>query len=210
MDRVREAVRPYPKAVLFELAEEGFDSPFEQLLACIISIRTYDEITEPTARRLFSKARTPAKIDALTEDEIDQLITACTFHEVKSKQIKNISKLVTSEFYGDLPCDYDILTSFHGIGAKCANLVLGIACGIPKISVDVHVHRVTNRWGTVSTGSPGKSLIELEKILPGKYWVELNKLLVPFGKHICTGRLPHCSTCPVLVWCKQVGVKAHT
>lgn len=209
MSRIEEAVRPYPQAVLFELASEGFSSPFEQLIACIISIRTYDEVTGPTARRLFAKARTPAEVCALTEEEIDQLISACTFHDAKARQIREIADRTLSEFSGSLPCSFDVLTSFTGVGVKCANLVLGIACKEPRISVDIHVHRVTNRWGIISASSPEKSLLELEKVLPKQYWIEINRVLVPFGKHICTGKLPRCSTCPVLDWCRQVGVTAH-
>jgi endonuclease-3 len=92
---------------------------------------------------------------------------------------------------------------------KCSNLVLGIACGQARVGVDVHVHRITNRWGYVNTNAPDRTSQVLEEILPREYWVEINKLLVPFGKHICTGTLPRCSTCPVLEFCQQVGVEAH-
>jgi len=95
------------------------------------------------------------------------------------------------------------------VGPKCANLVLGIACGAPRIGVDVHVHRVTNRWGYVAAPSPEATMRALEAVLPRKYHVEINELLVPFGKHVCTGRLPRCSTCPVLDYCRQVGVTEH-
>ena len=89
------------------------------------------------------------------------------------------------------------------------NLVAGIAGGRPLISVDVHVHRVTNRWGVVRTPTPEKTMTALEAILPRRYWIEINALLVPFGKHICTGTRPACSTCPLLEMCQQVGVTAH-
>lgn len=204
--RVRDAVKPFPKAVLFELADEGYNSLFQQLVACVISIRTFDEVTGPTARRLFSIAQAPAEVYALSEEEIDKLIYACTYHEAKARQIRDIAERTVSEFSGELPCDFGVLTSFRGIGVKCANLVLGIACNQPHISVDIHVHRITNRWGIISTASPEKSLVELEKTLPKEYWIEVNRVLVPFGKHICTGKLPKCTTCPVLDWCRQVGV----
>jgi endonuclease-3 len=116
---------------------------------------------------------------------------------------------VVTEFGGELPCDFEVMTSFRGVGPKCANLTLGIACGGTEISVDVHVHRVTNRWGFVRAAAPDATRRELEKKLPRKYWVEINRLLVPFGKHVCTGRLPKCSVCPVLEYCRQVGVTQH-
>ena len=206
---ISEAVAPYPKAAMFELAEDGFNSPFEQLMACMISIRTYDEVSLPTARKLFARARTPAEMVKLTPEHIDDLIHACTFHERKAVQIHTAARRVLEEFGGELPCDSETLLSFSGVGPKCANLVLGIACGQPYISVDIHVHRVTNRWGYVQASTPEKTMLALGAILPRKHWIDINRLLVPFGKHICTGQLPKCSTCPVLDMCQQVGVKAH-
>jgi endonuclease III len=206
---IDKAIVPYKKAAMFELAEDGFNSTFEQLVACMISIRTYDEVTIPISRRLFERARTPKEVSKLSAEEIDALIGQSTFHERKAVQILELAKRVEDEFGGELPCDEEILRSFSGVGPKCAHLVMGIACGAPFISVDIHVHRVTNRWGYVKASTPEKTMVELESKLPKRYWVEINRLLVPFGKHICTGNLPHCSTCPVLDMCQQVGVKAH-
>jgi endonuclease-3 len=207
--RIRKAVKPWPKAALFELAENGFTTTFEQLVACIISIRTYDEVTLPVSRKLFERARTPEEMVKLTYEELDALISPSTFHERKASQILAIARRVIDEYGGEIPCDPEVLMSFSGVGPKCAHLVLGIACGEPFISVDVHVHRVTNRWGYVRATTPEKTMVALAEKLPKRYWIEINRLLVPFGKHICTGNLPHCSTCPVLDMCQQVGVKAH-
>lgn len=206
---IRKAVSSFPKAAMFELAEEGFDSPFELLVACIISIRTRDEVTMPCAQRLFELARTPAKMSKLTPEQIDAAISVSTFHEAKAQQIHEIARRVAAEYDGMLPCEAEVLVSFRGVGPKCANLVLGIACKQPSISVDIHVHRVTNRWGYVQEKSPERTMFALEEKLPHKYWVEINRLLVPFGKHICTGNLPRCSTCQVFDMCRQVGVEEH-
>jgi endonuclease-3 len=207
--RIRLAVEPFASAAMFELRDSGHTSLFEQLVACIISIRTRDEVSLPTAKRLFAVARTPQAIVKLGPAGIDALIRTATFHEGKSYQIHAIAKRVVAEFGGEMPCDETTLLSFRGVGPKCANLALGIACGASKISVDVHVHRVTNRWGYVQTRAPEQTIASLETKLPKRYWVEINRLLVPFGKHICTGKLPKCSTCPVLEYCRQVGVRAH-
>ena len=209
MRRIREAVRGFPAAAMFALAEEGFGSPFEMLVACIISIRTRDETTMVSSRRLFALARTPEEMGRLSAREIDAAIGASTFHEPKARQIREIARRIVAEHGGDLPCSSEVLLSFSGVGPKCANLVLGIACGEARIGVDVHVHRVTNRWGYVRQPAPERTMLELEEKLPRRYWVEINRLLVPFGKHICTGKLPRCSTCPVLDMCRQVGVGAH-
>ncbi len=209
IERIRAAVAPFPMAAMFELAEEGYRSPFEQLIACMISIRTYDEVSIKLARQLFARARTPREVSRLSEAEIDRLIYGCTFHERKAAQILAIARRLVDEYGGELPCDEELILSFSGVGIKCANLAMGIACGAERISVDVHVHRITNRWGYVHTNSPEKTTEALMEKLPKKYWLEINKLLVPFGKHICTGTLPRCSTCPVLEMCQQVGVTSH-
>ncbi|APR86581.1 Endonuclease III [Minicystis rosea] len=208
MARVRAAVRPYPKAAMFELHDAGYASVFEQLVACIISIRTLDETTIPVAKRLFAAARTPAAIARLSPPELEALLVPCTFADAKARQILAIARRTNDEFDGVLPCSFEVLTSFHGVGPKCASLALGVACGEARIAVDVHVHRVTNRWGYVSTRSPEATMAALEARLPRRYWVEINRILVPFGKHVCTGTRPKCSTCPVLDMCRQVGVEA--
>jgi endonuclease-3 len=210
MARISEAVRPFRKAALFELYEKGFTSVFEQLVACMISIRTRDETTVPTAESLFTVARTPGAVAKLEVDEIDRLIRDCTFHEAKARQIRTIAERAEREFGGELPCDADALMSFRGVGPKCANLVLGIACGkAAGIGVDIHVHRVTNRWGYVRAKTPEQTMRELEAKLPKEYWVRINALLVPFGKHVCTATRPKCSECPVLAMCRQIGVTSH-
>ena len=186
MERLREGVATFRKAALFELYEEGYTTPFEQLLACLISIRTRDEDTVPIS-----------------------MLNGSTFREAKAPQILELSRQIVAEHGGELPCDLETLLAFRGVGIKCAHLVLGIACGQPRIGVDIHVHRITNRWGYVATTSPEKTTAALEQLLPKTYWVKINALLVPFGKHVCTGVAPRCSTCPLLTMCEQVGVTSH-
>jgi endonuclease-3 len=209
MERIREVVRPFPKAAMFELRDDGFGTPFEQLIACMLSVRTRDEVSLVASKRLFARARTPDAVAAMTPAAIDVLIDDVTFHERKAPQIRDIAIRVRDELGGELPCDAAVMQSFAGIGPKCANLALGIACDQRRISVDIHVHRVTNRWGYVRTKTPEQTMVALEKVLPERYWVEINERLVPFGKHVCTGVRPKCSTCPVLEMCQQVGVTSH-
>ncbi len=208
-DRIDDAIKPFPPAMLFELAQDGFDSAFEQLVACMISIRTRDEVSLIVARRLFERARTPAEMTKLSAAEIDELIGQSSFHAAKAEQMLAIAHESLTTFDGEIPCDQTALMEFKGIGLKCANLVLGIACGEPHVAVDIHVHRITNRWGIVQSNSPESTSEALEQTLPRDKWIDLNRLLVPFGKHICTGKRPKCSTCPVLDMCKQVDVEEH-
>jgi endonuclease III len=207
--RIRKEVAAHADAAMFALADEGHRTVFEQIVACIISIRTLDEVMIEAARRLFARARTPRSVAKLTVREIDRLIHPATFHEGKAAQIREIARRAVEEHGGELPCDFDALTALKGVGPKCAGLALGIACGHSRIGVDVHVHRVTNRWGYVSAPTPEKTMLALEQKLPKRWWIEINRLLVPFGKHICTGVRPKCSTCPVLEYCRQVGVTSH-
>jgi endonuclease-3 len=206
MDRVRLAVEAFPRAALFELYSDGYTSPFEMLVACLISVRTRDETSLAMARQLFARARMPAAVAALDINEIDALIARCGFHLVKAEQIHTMASLIVEENDGELPCSFEVMTSYPGIGPKCAGLALGIACGEARIGVDVHVHRVTNRWGYVSARTPEQTMLALQDKLPRRYWVEINALLVPFGKHICTAQRPKCATCPVLDMCDQVEV----
>lgn len=206
LERIGEAVDPYPKAALFELAEDGFTTPFQQLVACILSIRTRDETMYPMARAFFKQASTPRAVSNLTPSQIDEMIEGSAFHERKAGQIHDIARAIVENHDGRLPCDRELLLTFHGVGPKCANLVMSIACDEPHIAVDVHVHRVTNRWGYVSTDYPEQTMRALRRKLPKAHWVDINRLLVPFGKHICVGRRPYCSSCPVRNVCQQVGV----
>lgn len=209
VERLRKAVAPFADAAMFALGDAGYRTAFQQLVGCVVSIRTRDEVTLPASIRLLERAPDAETISRMSAAEIDELIHPCTFHASKAKQIRDMAVRVTEEFGGDLPCDFETMTSFSGVGPKCAHLALGVACGQATISVDIHVHRVTNRWGYVATRTPEQTREALEMRLPRKYWVEINRLLVPFGKHICTGNLPKCSTCPVLEYCQQVGVTQH-
>ncbi|UFH56099.1 endonuclease III [Spirosoma sp. KNUC1025] len=209
LSHIEEAIRPYPKAAMFDLFERGYNTLFEQLISCIVSIRTLDETTIPVSLRLFEQARTPEQLLTLDIPTLTKLLYGTTYPDQKAYTMRGIAERIVNEFGGNLPADFVTLTSLKGVGPKCANLALGVATGQAAISVDIHVHRVVNRWGYVHTKQPEQTLKVLEAQVPHEQWVNINRLLMPFGKHICTGTLPHCSTCPVLEWCEQVGVERH-
>ena len=207
--RIEDAIRPFPKAAMVDLFERGYNSLFEQLISCIVSIRTLDETTIPVSLRLFEQARTPEQLLTLDIPTLTDLLYGTTYPDQKAYTMRGIAERIVNEFNGQLPADFATLISLKGVGPKCANLALGVATGQAAISVDVHVHRVVNRWGYVHTKQPEQTLKVLETHVPREQWVNINRLLMPFGKHICTGTLPHCSTCPVLPYCEQVGVERH-
>lgn len=209
LDRIEPAIAGWPKAALFELYDRGYSSVFEQMVACIISIRTMDEATVPVAECLFGAARTPGAMVTLGRDGIATLLNGSSFPGQKAATIIDVAQLANNYPSGMLPADFTLLTGIKGVGPKCANLALGIAGAVPAIGVDIHVHRITNRWGYVATRTPDQTLAMLEQQLPQSQWVRINRLLVPFGKHICTGTAPRCSTCPVQAFCQQVGVTRH-
>ena len=189
--RIRPEVKQFAEAAMFDLAEQGYATPFHQLVACIISVRTRDEVSLPAAIRLFKAAPTAEAVSRLSVSRISELIRPSSFYGTKAYNIRDLAEHITEEYGGNLPCDFEVMTSFRGVGPKCANLTLGIACGATEISVDVHVHRVTNRWGYVQTSTPEATRLALEKKLPRKYWVEINRLLVAFGKHVWPAGYPN-------------------
>lgn len=206
LDRIAVLAATLPPPAMFELASEGWRSVFHQLVACVVSVRTRDEATLPAVRRLFAAAPTPAAVSALRADQIEELIGGSTYPDRKAVQIREIARATVDRFGGVLPCDDVVLRSFNGIGPKCANLALGIACNLPRISVDSHVHRVVNRWGAVRTTTPEQTLEALEVIVPPERWTSVNRLVMPFGKYWCTSVRPRCSDCPVRDLCHRVGV----
>lgn len=204
--RLREAVRGRPKAAVFDLRDRGFGSPFQVLVASLISARTRDEVTLDVSLRLFAEAPTPADVLALGEDRLAELIRPATFAEAKARDVLEIARRVRDEYGGEVPATMEGLTAFRGVGPKIAALTLAVAFGTPIVPVDVHVHRIANRWGLVATRTPEKTMEALEAALPRRYWIETNELLVPFGKFVCTGVAPRCSTCLLLSMCRRVGV----
>lgn len=206
LDRIEPSIAAFPKASMHELADDGFRSLFQQVVACLISVRTFEEVTMPICRDLFAVAPDPTAVVALGEAAILDIIRRSTFSDRKAGQILAIARQTVDTYGGTIPCDPDVVRGFNGIGVKCANLALGIACGMPLVCVDVHVHRIANRWGYVTTRTPEQTTVALDAVMPDDQKVRINRLLVPFGKHVCTAARPHCSTCPVRADCAQVGV----
>ncbi|AGA26672.1 endonuclease III domain-containing protein [Singulisphaera acidiphila] len=204
--RLRIATAGLAKAAMFDLRDRGFDTPFEQLVGSLISARTHDETTLTVCLRLFAVARTPAQMAALEESRIRELLRGTTFADVKARDLRELSRRIVEEHQGVVPNTLEGLTAFRGVGPKIAALTLAVGFGQPAIAVDIHVHRIVNRWGYVSTHSPEKTAEVLSETLPQHYWIEINERLVPFGKFICTGTRPKCSTCVLLSMCAQVGV----
>ncbi len=204
--RLRARCASLPKAAMFDLRDRGHGTPYEQLVSSMISARTLEHTTMAASLRLFAVARTPAAVVELGYDRLLPLIRDATFPEPKARDILALSRAILDEHGGQVPDTMDGLTAFRGVGPKIAALTLAVGFGKPAIPVDIHVHRVANRWGYVAASTPERTLAALQAVLPQQYWIEINERLVPFGKYVCTGPAPRCPECPLLSMCRQVGV----
>jgi len=181
-------------------------SPFKVLISCIISLRTKDEVTAKASARIFARAQTPEAMAELSADDISQLIYPAGFYHNKAEQIALLSRRLMTEYGGTVPDNIDGLLEFKGVGRKTANLVMTLGFGKPGICVDIHVHRICNRLGYVSTRSPDETERVLRVQLPTEYWIMINDLLVAFGQNHCHPVSPRCSNCRLFNVCDRIGV----
>ena len=186
--------------------QETSRSPFRLLVACVISLRTKDEVTAEASRRLFEIAPTPNHLAELEEAQIAGAIYPAGFYNTKASQLKQIGGIIRDDFDDEVPASEADLLAMPGVGRKTANLVLGLGFGIPAICVDTHVHRISNRLGMVSTKTPEQTERALMDVLPRDLWVPINDLLVTFGQNRCHPTSPRCTNCPLEDLCPRVGV----
>lgn len=206
LDKLRSSLEMTPLPSVSVIANDKED-PFRVLVSTVISLRTKDEVTLRAAQRLFSKAATPARLAALSREEIEKLIYPAGFYRTKARNLKTIAEILITEYRSRVPDEEAKLLALPGVGRKTANLVLNLGYGIPAICVDTHVHRISNRMGWVVTRTPEETEFALMKILPRKYWIEINELLVRFGQQLCRPIGPFCSRCPLTGHCNRAGVK---
>jgi endonuclease-3 len=186
--------------------QETSRSPFRLLVACVISLRTKDEVTAEASHRLFELAPTPEQLATLDVDLIAQAIYPAGFYNTKARQLREIGTIIRDQFDGNVPADEAQLLALPGVGRKTANLVLGLGFGMPAICVDTHVHRISNRLGMVVTTTPEKTERALKGVLPRDLWIPINDWLVTFGQNCCRPTSPRCSECPLDDLCPRVGV----
>jgi len=183
--------------------------PFLVLVSTLISLRTKDDVTASASARLFEAAKTPKDIAALKEEAIAQLIYPAGFYRTKAKTIRDVCTTLLDEHEGQVPSEIDALVRLKGVGRKTANLVVTLGFNKPGICVDIHVHRISNRWGYVSTKDPEKTEWALREKLPRRYWISYNDLVVTFGQNVCLPVSPKCSACPLEPQCPKLGVTRH-
>jgi len=190
----------------YPILERHFTTPYKVMIACLISLRTKDEVSDIASERLFEKAQTPEKMLGLTATQIATMIYPAGFYKTKAKNILKISNIILKQYQGSVPNELNKLLQLPGVGLKTANLVLAQGHNIPAICVDTHVHRVMNRIGYVKTANADNTEHALKLVLPKKHWLTINSLLVNFGREVCKPISPLCSHCPLLNSCPQIGV----
>jgi endonuclease-3 len=203
---LRRVAKDMPVPFVTRLARQDPD-PFLILVSTILSLRTRDVPTEQASERLFKLARTPTEMIKLSHVEIAQAISPVLYPGVKAQNLLKICDILLNQYDGRVPADLDELDALPGVGRKTANLVIILGFNKLGICVDVHVHRITNRWGYVRTKTPDDTELALREKLPKRYWKEINSELVSFGQNICLPTSPLCSVCPLFAYCDRVGVK---
>ena len=204
LKKLKKAVRKFRTPSVTVIAKKN--DPFAVLVSCIISLRTRDEVTELASARLFTLAKLPAELLELSNAKIEKAIYPAAFYRNKTKSLKELCQVLVKEYSGKVPDKLEDLLKLKGVGRKTANLTLILGHNKPGICVDIHVHRISNRWGYVKTKSPDETEMVLREILPKRFWKGYNDLLVSFGQNLCKPVSPFCSSCPVEDQCPKIGV----
>ena len=193
-------------APVVDLVEAQTKNPFKILVTTILSARTKDTTTSEVVLNMFEYIDKPDDLNKYSLEEIEEMIYPVGFFRNKAVHLQKLPKVLKDKFDNTVPEEIDELLELPGVGRKTANLVRAIAFKKPAICVDVHVHRISNRFGYVKTSTPLETEMKLREILPGKYWLNYNSFLVAFGQNHCTPRNPKCSTCPIYAECNRVDV----
>lgn len=196
IDRIMEGLRSIYSLRVFEDRD-----PYRVLIRTILSQRTRDENTDEATARLFSEYPTMEDVAYAPVEKLEQLVRKAGFYHVKARRIREVSRILLEEYGGRVPDDIAELLKLPGVGRKTANCVLVYAFNKPAVPVDTHVHRISNRIGLVNTRTPEETERALMEVIPRKYWIELNDLMVQFGQDICRPVGPRHEECPIADEC---------
>lgn len=179
-----------------------FTTPFEMLIAVMLSAQCTDERVNKTTPNLFKKYNTPEAIASINIKELEKIIHPCGFYRNKAKNMKLCSQKLLDDFNGVVPHNMKDLQSLPGIGRKSANVIMLEAFQNPVgIAVDTHAKRISNKLGLSQETDPVKIEQDLLKVIPKKYYYDVNHLLVWHGRNICNARKPECEKCPINMYC---------
>ena len=203
-ETLKKKKRNLPSVSLIALK---MNTPYTVLISTLISLRTKDDVTLAASERLFSLADNPEKMLSLSDEEIEKAIYPAGFYKRKAQNIKEISKTLIEKYDGKVPSTQEELLALPGVGIKTANLTLNLGFNIDAICVDCHVHQIANRIGWIDTKTPEESVDALESIMPRRFWIPLDELLVAYGQNVCLSISPLCSECPICKECPKKGLK---
>ncbi len=182
------------------------NDPYCVLISTLLSLRRKDDVTLKASVRLFEKADNPQAMLKLSAKEIENLIFPTGFYRTKAQRILEVSQVLMDKYGGRVPDTVEELLALPGVGIKTANLTLNLGFGIDAICVDCHVHQISNRMGWIKTKTPEESEKVLQTVMPKRFWIPLNELLVSYGQEVCTSVSPRCSLCPENAQCPKTGV----
>lgn len=191
-----------------EIAGEDND-PYRILTSTILSLRTKDKVTIERSKALFEKAPDIYSLYEMDTDELAETIKPSAFYRRKAENLKEIAGIIIKKYDGKIPNDMDALLSLPGVGLKTASLTLNLGFNELAICVDCHVHQILNRIGIINTKTAEETEKELRRILPKRFWIPLNEVLVSYGQSICRSVSPLCSECPYEDKCKKTGIEKH-
>ncbi len=175
----------------------NFSSPFQLLIATILSAQCTDERVNIVTKTLFKKYKKPQDFVNVESEELEKAIYSTGFYRQKAKSIKQCCQTLVDEHKGKVPADFEALNKLPGVGRKTASVVAGNAFGIPAIAVDTHVKRLSNLLGFIDSPDPEKIEFRLKELLPEKDWVRTSHLLAAHGRKICIARRPKCLQCAI-------------
>ena len=176
-------------------------TPFQILIGTVLSQRTRDKKTDEAAKALFSRYPSPEMLAAAPLEEIANLIRSANYYNTKASRIREISRIILEEYTGNTPDTLDELMRLPGVGRKTAACVMLYGFRKPALPVDTHVHRISNRIGLIDTQTPLESEEELWKVIPEKYIMVYNELMVKHGQNTCKPISPLCQECPIVELC---------
>jgi endonuclease-3 len=206
LELLSNGTKDMPPTLTTSLVQEFGRDPFIILISCLLSLRAKDSATYPVSKKLFAKARTPQELLSIPIEELEELFYTLGFYRRKALAVRSVSQELIERFQGKVPHNEEELLSIKGVGRKTAQLVLGSAFNVPTICIDTHVHRIANRLGWVETSHVDDTERELKRLIPQKYWLEINTYLVLWGQNICAPISPKCSKCVLSRLCPKVGV----
>jgi len=186
--------------------ELDFKTPYQLLVATVLSAQCTDKRVNQVTPKLFAKYGTPKKMAGASVLDIETLIHSTGFFRGKAKNIKSLSMSIMDEFGGVVPETQDELVTLAGVGRKTANVVLGHAFGIPGITVDTHLGRLSRRFGWTKETDPVKVEFAVMKLIPEKEWTNLSQRMIWHGRRICHSRKPACGACPLAKLCPSFGI----